>query len=176
MIAVDAGVLAYALNRYAPEHARAAALLEELFRGDVTWALPWPAVHDMIATLTHPHRVARPLEASEAVGFVTLLLESPSVTALGPTDRHADTLAELSETWSRGETPVGLELAAVLREHGVRELLSADPSMRRYEFLDVIDPLHGARWTPGAPLRRYRRLRVRAGSWRTRVSGSGTGS
>jgi hypothetical protein len=31
--------------------------------------------------------------------------------------------------------------------------------MRRFAFLTVIDPVHGAAWSPGAPpLRRYRRL------------------
>jgi hypothetical protein len=31
--------------------------------------------------------------------------------------------------------------------------------MRRFPFLDLIDPIHGEPWTPGAPpSRRYRRL------------------
>jgi hypothetical protein len=51
----------------------------------------------------------------------------------------------------------GVETAAILWEHGVRELLSADPGMRRFAFLDVRDPLHGAEWSPREhPALRYR--------------------
>ena len=49
------------------------------------------------------------------------------------------------------------ETAAILWEHGVRELLSADRGMRRFAFLSVRDPLHGPEWSPREmPARRYR--------------------
>src|SRR5690349_10773369 len=41
MVAIDASVLAYAVNRFAPEHARAAEVLEELANRDQPWAIPW---------------------------------------------------------------------------------------------------------------------------------------
>jgi len=159
MIAVDTSVLAYAINRHAPEHARAVAALETLANGDRPWALPWPAVDEFVRFVTRAHVAPRPLAPSDALGFVAALLESPSVTALGPTARHADVLAELLGDARGDSTPPGFEVAAVLREHGVRELLSVDPGMRRFAFLSVIDPVHGPAWTPDAPpARRYRRL------------------
>ena len=161
MRAVDSGVLACAVNRFAPEHTRAARALEELAAGDTPWGLPWPAVHEFLGLVTHPHRVARPLALSDAFGFVAELLKSPTVRPLGATERHAEVLAEVIATpGTAGHDPTRLELAAVLREHGVRELLSADRGMRRFGFLEVRDPLHGPPWSPGEPPgRRYRRLR-----------------
>ena len=51
----------------------------------------------------------------------------------------------------------------LLREHGVRELLSADRGMERFPFLDVTDPVHGAEWEPTqGPARRYRVLTPRS--------------
>jgi toxin-antitoxin system PIN domain toxin len=160
MIAVDASVLAFAVNRHAPEHARAAAALDALANGDLPWALVWPAVEEFLRFVTRPHVAPRPLSPSDALGFVEALLDSPSATALGPTDRHAAVLAELLAGVSRSAPlPTGFEVAAVLREHGVRELLSVDGGMRRFAFLAVIDPVHGPVWTPdSAPARRYRRL------------------
>jgi len=159
MIAVDASVLAYAVNRYAPEHARAAAVVETLAEGDLPWALPWPALHAFLAYVTHPHAVVRPLRPSDAWGFVEGLLASPSVRPLGPTDRHAAVLGEILAGLSPGFEPGGVETAAVLREHGVRELLTTDRSMRRFAFLSVRDPLRGEPWSPAAPpARRYRKL------------------
>jgi toxin-antitoxin system PIN domain toxin len=163
MIALDVSVLAYAINRFAPEHARASRLVEELIQGERPWALPWPAVHEFLRLVTHPDAVARPLGSSEAVQFVERVLEAPSVMVLGPTVGHARALAEVLDTVpTAGGLPTGLEVAATLHEHGLRELLSADRGMRRYPFLTVIDPVHGEPWSPGArPARRYRMLRHR---------------
>ena len=160
MIAVDTSILAFAVNRHAREHARAAEALDALANGDVAWALPWPAVDEFVRLVTRAHVAPRPLAPSDALGFIEALLESASVTALGPTERHAAVLAELLPDGARQDAlPAGFEIAAVLREHGVRELLPTDPGMRRFGFLSVVDPVHGAPWSPeAAPARRYRRI------------------
>ncbi len=163
MIAVDVSVLAYAVNRYAPEHRRAAGVLEDLVNGAAPWALPWPVIHEFMRLVTHPHFVARPLRPADAWTFVEETFQSPSLRLLAPTDRHVAVLGEVLRFVSdeRDWLP-GIETAAVLREHGVRELLSSDRDMRRFRFLDVRDPVHGDWWTPGAPpARRYRRLTTR---------------
>jgi predicted nucleic acid-binding protein len=168
--ALDAGILAWAVNRFAPEHARAVRVVEELVNGELPWALPWPVVHEFLDTVTHPHRVARPLRPSEAWGFVGPILAAPNVRLLAPTDRHAATLLEVLGSVAAGPAiPPGLEVAVLLREHGVRELLSADRGMRRYPFLSIRDPVRGEPWTPGAPpARRYRVLNARARARGTR--------
>ena len=163
MVALDATVLAYAVNRHAPEHVRAAAVVEELANGDLPWALPWPAVHDFLRLATHPHAVARPLKPSDAWGFLGLVIASPAVRMLGPTERHAQVVVELlGNAPGEGGLPHGFEIAVLLREHGVRELLTADRAMRSYAFLAVRDPLRGEPWHPSAaPTRRYRVLAPR---------------
>ena len=162
MIGVDSGLLVLAVNRFAPEHARAAALLESLANGEAAWALPWSAVHEFLGFVTHPHAVARVLGPEDAWGFVTSLAESPSLQLLAPTPRHAETCAEvlaLRDPALSGVLGASFATAVLLREHGVRELLSTDPDMRRWRFLDVRDPLQGEAWTPGErPARRYRTL------------------
>ena len=162
MIAVDSGLLALAVNRYAPEHARAAALLESLADGDTPWALPWSAVHEFLGFVTHPHAVARVLGPEDAWGFIESLAASPSVRFLGPTPHHARACAEVLELRDPAAAPTldaSFATAVLLREHGVRELLSTDPGMRRWRFLDVRDPFQGEPWSPAAaPSRRYRTL------------------
>jgi hypothetical protein len=107
--------------------------------------------------VTHPHAVARPLKPGDAWAFLERLIESPSAHLLGPTDRHATVLAETLA--SPAASGAGLATAVILREHGVRELLSADRTMGRFAFLAVRDPLHGEPWTwAAAPARRYRVL------------------
>lgn len=161
MLAVDTSVLAWAVNRYAPEHARAAAVLESLANGERPWALPWSVAHEFLALVTHPHAVARTLRPADAWGFLDELAASPTLHWLAPTARHADVVREvlaLARVDGPG-LPPGFETAVLLREHGVREVLSADRGLKRFAFLDVRDPLHGEPWTPSeAPRRRYRVL------------------
>jgi len=163
VIALDTSVLAYAVNRFAPEHARAARAVEVLANGDGPWALPWTVVHEFLHLVTHPHAVVRPMRATDAGAFLDRLLGSPTVRLLAPGERHAAVVTELlAATDLVAGLPPGFETAAVLHEHGVRELLTTDRGMGRYGFLAIIDPVHGPVWTPAAPpVRRYRRLQVR---------------
>lgn len=160
MIALDTSVLAFAVNRYAPEHPRATRILEELVNGDRPWAIPWPVLHEFLRWVTHPHVVARPLRGRDAAAFAEELLASASVHLLSPGPSHFAALIEALEAARASEgLPPGLEIAALLREHGIREILSADRDLRRYGFLTVIDPFHGSGWQASAPpVKRHRVL------------------
>ena len=127
MIAVDTGILALALNRWAPEHARASRLVEGLANGEAPWAVTWPALHELVGRVTHRHDVARPLAPRDACGFVEELLASPSLRPLGPTARHAAVLRDVLESLGDEPPPPGFDSAVILREHGVRELIGTDP-------------------------------------------------
>jgi len=162
VIALDSGLLVLGVNRYAPEHARAAELLESLANGEAAWALPWSAVHEFLGFVTHAHAVARALGPDAAWSFIETLATSPALRFLGPTERHAEVCAEvlaLREPSAPGGLDPSFATAVLLREHGVRDLLSTDPGMRRWRFLDVRDPIQGEPWRPGEPpARRYRTL------------------
>jgi hypothetical protein len=163
MHAIDTSLLAWAANRHAPGHARAARVVETLANGRSPWALPWPVVHEFLRLVTHPHAVARALAPADAWAFMEALLASHSLRLLGPTEAHAASLTETLASLPPGlGVPPGFETAVLLHEHGVRQLLSGDRGMRRFAFLEVRDPVHGAAWSPGEPpARRYRVLRPR---------------
>ncbi len=162
MRALDTSLLAYAANRHAPEHARAVQVVESVANGGRPWALPWSVAHEFLPLVTHPHAVARPLAPGEAWSFLEALLASRTVRVLGPTETHAMVLAEVLASLPPGAGIwPGFETAVLLREHGLRELLSADRGMRRFAFLDVRDPVHGDWSSSERPARRYRVLRAR---------------
>jgi toxin-antitoxin system PIN domain toxin len=164
MIALDTSLLAYAVNRHAPGHTRAAQVVEDLVNGDTPWALPWSVVHEFLQLVTHPHAVARPLSVSDAWAFLEQVIASPSAHLLGATDRHGAALIDVLATLAFGEGfGPGVETAALLREHGVRELLTTDTEMRRFRFLDLHDPIADPEWRLGLePARRYRVLKTRS--------------
>src|SRR5262249_51643368 len=120
--ALDTGILLLAVNRWAPEHARASRLLEDFVNGDEPWGLPWTVATEFLERVTHPHAVVRPLRAEEACGFLDLLLASPTVQPLAPTARHVAALREVAAMVAHEPgLPPRIETAALLREHGVRE-------------------------------------------------------
>jgi predicted nucleic acid-binding protein len=102
--AVDSGVLVAAANRFAPEHARAADLLESLANGEQPWALPWSAAHEFLAFVTHPHAVGARVGARRSVGVPGRPAPQPDLRLLGPTERHAAVCAEVLESREPGST------------------------------------------------------------------------
>lgn len=160
MRALDTGVLLCAANRFAPEHARAAAVVEALASSDRPWALPVTVADEFLELVSHPHMTARSLHPEHAMGFLEALLDSPSARVLLPTRAHFEVMRDVLQLVGPvKELPQGFQTAVLLREHDVRELLSADPAMRRYRFISMEDPLHGPPWSPDRPpVRRYRRI------------------
>jgi predicted nucleic acid-binding protein len=161
MVALDASILAHAVNRFSPQHVRAAQVVEDLANGEIAWALPWSVVHQFLHAITPPHAVARPLAHSDAWAFIDQIVAGGSARMLGPTDHHGEALVDvMAMAPTAGGLVTGFETAVILREHGVRELLTTDRAMTRFPFLAVRNPLVGPAWSPGAsPARRYRMLR-----------------
>jgi predicted nucleic acid-binding protein len=77
-------------------------------------------------------------EAWKAVG---LLLDSPSIVPIAEGDRHRQIVAELLRTTPiAGNTLHDAHIAALLIEHGIQEILTADEDFRRFVTLKVTNP------------------------------------
>ncbi|MCC6623053.1 MAG: PIN domain-containing protein [Deltaproteobacteria bacterium] len=143
MFAVDTNVLVYASDRSFGEHARCRDRLEGWRRQAMPWFLTWNVLYEYLRVVTHPKVLVRPWSASAAWGFVQALLASPALTVLRPTERHdvilAQTLAEVPEL--RGNLLFDTHTAVLLREHGVRQIVTRDIDFARFGFLEVVDPL-----------------------------------
>jgi uncharacterized protein len=143
MFIVDTNVLLYAVRSGAPEHAVCARKLEQWRKGTLPWHLTWGIVYEFLRVATHPRVFERPLTGKQAWGFIDALLESPGLSILVPTGRHAATLASvLADTpdlagniWHDAET------AALMREHGIRRIYTRDTDFFRFRFLEPLDPL-----------------------------------
>ena len=141
MIAIDTNVLVYARREEAPHHAAARRILVELAEGSTPWALPWPCVYEFLRVITHPRVFQPPTDLDAAVEDLTSLLESPALVLLGEGPAH---LGHLRRTVLGGRASGNLahdaHIAALLREHGVEELWTADRDFARFAGLRVRDP------------------------------------
>ena len=144
---IDTNLLLYAVNPDAPEHPSARALVEEWRRGDRSWFLTWSIIYEFLRVSTHPKVFPQPLDLPRAQAWIAALLECPPASVLVPTDRHMVVLHELAARLPRlrGNIIHDLHTAALMREHGVSEIRTADSDFHQFTFLDVINPLADAR-------------------------------
>ena len=83
MIAVDTNILIYAHREDSPFHEQADLVLDRLFIGIGTWAIPWPCVHEFVAIATHPRVYDPPSTMDDALQQVDNWLESPTLRLIG---------------------------------------------------------------------------------------------
>ena len=141
MIALDTNILVYARRAETAQHARASAILKELAEGDQPWALPWPCVYEFIRVVTHPRVFDPPTQLESALDDLDSLLQSPSLTLLREGPRHTVFMQQLLRaSQATGNLAHDAHIAALVLEHGVRELWTADRDFARFPGVRVHDP------------------------------------
>jgi len=142
MIGLDTNMLVYAHRDDSPWHDSAYAKVAELAEGRLSWAIPWPCLHEFLAVVTHPriYNPATPL--AQAIDQIEAWLESPSLTILSEADGYWPELrAVLEASRVTGPRIHDARVAALCRLHGVRELWTADRDFNRFPGLVVRNPL-----------------------------------
>ena len=144
MIAVDTNILVYAHREDSPFHKAAFERVAELAEGPASWAVPWPCLHEFLAIVTHPRIYAPPTPLGRALDQVEAWLESPTLVLLTESHTHWSSLRALLI----GGRVAGAQIhdgrvAALCRQHGVRELWSADRDFGRFAGIAVVNPLIG---------------------------------
>ena len=141
MILVDANLLIYAVNTFAPQHAAARPWLDSRLNGDTRVGLPWASLLAFLRLATNARVFAQPLGIIDAWNRVTMWLCSDVVWVPAPTERHAEILARLlAAPGVYGNLVPDAHLAALAIEHGL-ELNSADGDFARFAGLNWRNPL-----------------------------------
>jgi uncharacterized protein len=142
VIAVDTNILVYAHREDSPFHQAAFEWMAELAEGPATWAIPWPCLHEFLAIVTHPRIYMPPTPLAKALDQVDAWLESPTLALLAESATHWPVLrALLTDGRIAGAQVHDARVAALCRQHGVRELWSADRDFSRFAGLVVVNPL-----------------------------------
>jgi uncharacterized protein len=82
-------------------------------------------------------------ERSRRQWFLVALQQSPALGILVPTDRHAAVLSEVIDVVPQlaGNLIHDAATAVLMKEHGIRTIISRDTDFHRFPFLERIDPL-----------------------------------
>ena len=158
MIALDTNILVYARRREFDHHPAARKLIGEFAVGTTSWALPWPCVYEFVRVVTHPRLFDPPSPLNDVLEDLEVLFDSPSLTLLGEGPGH---IGHLLHTLRSGDASGNLahdgHIAALLREHGVREFLTADRDFARFPDVPTRNPFDTT--SVHTPTRRYRTRR-----------------
>jgi uncharacterized protein len=144
VIAVDTNILVYAHREDAAFHAVASLRVTELAEGRSPWAILWPCVHEFLAVVTHPRVYDPPTPLSLALEAVDAWLQAPTLLLLTEADGYWPQLrAIIAAGKVVGARVHDARVAALCRQHGVRELWSADRDFSRFPDVNVVNPLAG---------------------------------
>lgn len=139
---VDVNVLLYASMAGSPFHARATEFLLECRSGPDLFCLAWPTLMAYLRMVTHPAIVSPPLPPREAEENVRSLVRLPNVRLLAEQEGFWDLYRQSTQDIVvRGKLVPDTHLATLLRQHGVKLLYTNDRDFRKFDFLDVRNPL-----------------------------------
>jgi hypothetical protein len=143
VFAVDTNLLVYAANEDFPGRQRMQRLLAQWSSSGETWYATWSIIYEFLCVVTHRSIFAHPLTFADAWSFIENLQASPSFGTLVETDHHADVVRDLTREYPRmsGNRMHDLHIAALMREHGVVEIRTADIGFHEFKFLRVVNPL-----------------------------------
>jgi uncharacterized protein len=142
VIAVDTNILVYAHRLDSPFNEAARSRMTELAEGTADWGIPWPCLHEFLAVVTHPRIYTPPTPLARAIDQVEAWVESPMLVVLSEGPTHWAVLrALLADGRITGGQVHDARIAALCRQHGVRELWSADRDFTRFSGINVTNPL-----------------------------------
>jgi hypothetical protein len=140
---VDTNVLVHAIDTWSPFHAPCARHLEHWRERKSAWFLTWPIVYEFLRVSTHRSVLQNPFSLPQAWRLIATLLETPGLSVLIPTVRHAEVaeevFAELPDL--HANLLHDAATAILMREHGIRRIMTRDTDFHRFPFLEVLDPV-----------------------------------
>lgn len=140
-VTIDASVLLYASDERSPRHDAALALLTRLAAGPGLVYLFWPVAMAYLRIATHPSVFDQPLDPADARQNLDRLLGRAHVRCPGEASRFWQVYQDLvGDDAVRGNLVTDSHIAALMRQHGVSTIFTADRDFRRFPGITVRDP------------------------------------
>jgi toxin-antitoxin system PIN domain toxin len=138
---VDVNVLVYASAPEDPAHEAARAIVEQLALGPELVYVFWPTLLGYLRIVTHPGILVRPLSSRDAQRNVEALIDRPHVRTAGEIDGFWPLFRSAAGPGARGNDIPDAHLVALMRQHGVRLIYTRDRAFRRFDGVEVRDPI-----------------------------------
>lgn len=143
MIAVDTNILLYSHREDSQFYQAAFTAVKSLAESGTLWAIPWPAVHEFLAIVTHPRIYSPPTPLADALTQVDRWKECPTFAFIGEESalyfNYLRQMLEASQV--TGPRIQDARIAAICLAHRVEELWTADRDFSRFPGLKEKNPL-----------------------------------
>jgi len=142
---IDTNLLLYAVNADSGDHARAREFLNQARASAQTYFVTEGICYEFLRVSTHSRVFPRPLLAHDALTFLQVFLEAPNTQILSISDKHWDWLNHVLQGLHQpaGNLFFDLRTAALMREHGIHTIHTADTDFLQIAEIEVINPLKG---------------------------------
>jgi len=138
---VDVNVLLYASDQAGPRYDEAIQFLLDRVSDPELFCICWTTLMSYIRISTHPSIFSHPLSPEEAFENIEGLLKQPRVRVLSEDDGFLAIYRKVSGNFPvRGNLVPDAHIAALLLQHGVRKIYTADSDFNKFEFLEVENP------------------------------------
>jgi hypothetical protein len=138
---LDVNLLIYAVNRDAPQHAKAKVWLENSLVEAEPMGFSWVVILAFLRLTTRTGLFQKPFTPERAFNLVEEWLELPSVRIVHPGQRHLSIMREiLAELGTAGNLTSDAHLAALAIEQNA-QLYSCDHDFARFAGLRWKNPL-----------------------------------
>jgi toxin-antitoxin system PIN domain toxin len=138
---VDTNVLVYASDTGSRRREGARKLLDDLAAGPDLVYLFWPVLSGYLRIVTHPGIFAEPLTPADALGNLEAFIDRPHVRTPGEQDGFWSVFRHVVDgDVVRGNLFTDAHIVALMRQHGVRTIWSADRDFRRFDDIEPRSP------------------------------------
>lgn len=138
---VDVNVLLYASDQENPRFNDAIQFLLNRASDPELFCIAWLTLMSYVRISTHPSIFSHPLSPEEALENIDSLLQQPRVRVLSEDDGFLTIYRKVSGNFPvRGNLVPDAHLAALLLQHGVRKIYTADSDFKKFDFLEVSNP------------------------------------
>lgn len=142
MFVADTNVLIHAADADSPFHRECHTCLEDWRHRTSAWYVTWAILYEFLRVTTHPRVFRQPWPVARAWEFIEVLLASPGLSILAPTERHSSVLSGVLGELPHlaGNVIHDTHTAVLMLEHGIRRIYTRDTDFHRFPFLEPIDP------------------------------------
>lgn len=141
--AIDTNIFIYAHHDFYRGHVAALAFLTNLLACGEIFFIGWQVYYEYLRITTHPRIHNIPHSILQAAGDMDVYFSHPSCRVLQETPDHHRVLKGIVQKLptASGNFVHDCHYAALLKENGLNKIVTADMDFRKFDFLDVINPM-----------------------------------
>lgn len=143
-LAIDTNIFIYSHVKNCAGHEKVTEALQNVMDQNSPFYISWQTYYEYLRMITHPSVFRPAATLMEGIMSFDCYLQHPQCHILSETRSHSEVVKELSKTvpFVKGNMVHDFHYAAILKEHGVKEILTCDMDFKKFDFLKVINPLN----------------------------------